>query len=754
MMINGNIFKRYIITFFIVVYSAIFLNLFAESDKLLISSNPNYFATETEEAIAAMVSRYMEKIHFSKTSIDERISEILFEEYFEKLDPGKYFFLESDISSFEKKYKKNLHLHLKSGNIDFAFEVYNLFLKRVTERYLFVKERIQEDFDFTLNEYYNVDRKDSSFASSETEQNEIWRKRIKNNYLLYLIIEESMNKKDKEGKLTEKELEVKKDKELFNTKTPKQRVVKLYQSQLKRYKSFTNEDILEKYLSTLTNIFDIHSTYMSPKTIEDFNIQMSLSLQGIGANLTTDDGFIKITRIVPGGPAYKDGRLKSGDRIIAVAQEGKEHEELDVIDMPLDKAVRFIRGEKGTTVILTIIDGSKGLGSVPVKIALVRDKVELDESAVHGEIKTTTHKISSKSNGVNLKIGVISVPSFYADFKALNNNDKEAKVVTNDVIKELEKMNKENIDGLIIDLRSNGGGSLSEAVNLTGLFFDDGPVVQVSDGIENKTPKVRYDYDGKTYYDGPLVVLVNKFSASASEIFAGAIQDYDRGIIVGDEQTHGKGTVQTILDLKRAFSYNPEYKDKEVGVIKLTIQKFYRVTGSSTQKKGVSSDIVFPSYLDVMEVGEQNLDHVLKWDLINEVDGWDNEQITINKELMVNNNLFKTNLSKIKERSLNRMKTDENFISLKDRIDKFKIKIDNKNISLNKETRAMEKEESENTIEEQAILISGGNRPIEEIEEDKKADANGKEKPKDLYLIESLNIIGDLIELENAMSNE
>ncbi len=716
--------------------------LFAESDKTLISGNSNFFPSETDESIALMVSRYMEKVHFSKTTVDESISEVLFEEYFEKLDPGKYYFYKSDILSFEKKYKKNLHKHLKSGNVDFAFEVYNVFVKRVVERYLYVKNRIQDEFDFTIDEYFNVDREDSSFVSSVTEMDEMWRKRVKNNYLLYLIIEESMNEKDKEGTLTEKELEAKKDKELFNTKTPKQRVIKVYQSQLKRYRSFDNEDILEKYLSTLTHIFDVHSTYMSPKTIEDFNISMSLSLQGIGAQLSVDDGFIKITKIIPGGPAYKDGRLKNGDRIIAVAQEGMEHDPLDVIDMPLDKAVRFIRGKQGTKVILTIIDGSKGLNSRPVKIALIREKVELVESAVHGEIKSTIG-----DNKQQYKIGVISVPGFYADFKALNNNDKEARVVTKDVIKELEKMNKEKIDGLIVDLRSNGGGSLAEAVNLTGLFFDDGPVVQVSDGIVGREAKVKYDYDGKTYFDGPLVVIVNKFSASASEIFAGAIQDYDRGIIVGDEQTHGKGTVQTILDLKRAFSYNPEYKDKEVGVIKLTIQKFYRVTGSSTQKKGVSSDIVFPSYLDVMEVGEQSLDHVLKWDMIDRVDNWDKDQIEINNSVVgkSQNTQFKKNLEKIREKSLKRMADSEDFISLNERIARFKIKIDNKNISLNKETRASEKEENENTVDEQAVLISGGNRPLDDIEDAKK---NGKDEIKDLYLEESLNIIGDLIELE------
>jgi len=739
--------KYLTIVFVLLLYILSIGQLFAESDKLLISSNSNFIPSETDESIALVVSRYMEKVHFSKTSVDESISEVLFEEYFEKLDPGKYYFYESDILSFEKKYKKNLHKHLKAGNIDFAFEVYNLFVKRVIERYLYVKNRIQDDFDFTIDEYFNVDREDSTFVSSNLEMDEMWRKRVKNNYLLYLIIEESMNEKDKEGTLTEKELEAKKDKELFNTKTPKQRVIKLYQSQLKRYRSFDNEDILEKYLSTLTHIFDIHSTYMSPKTIEDFNIAMSLSLQGIGAQLSVDDGFIKITKIIPGGPAYKDGRLKNGDRIIAVAQEGMEHDPLDVIDMPLDKAVRFIRGKQGTKVILTIIDGSKGLNSRPLKVSLVREKVELVESAVHGEIKSIIHKNSSDNKKEKYKIGIISVPGFYADFKALNNNEKGAKVVTKDVIKELEKMNKEKIDGLIVDLRSNGGGSLAEAINLTGLFFDDGPVVQVSDGIVGRDAKVKYDYDGKTYFDGPLVVIVNKFSASASEIFAGAIQDYDRGIIVGDEQTHGKGTVQTILDLKRAFSYNPEYKDKEVGVIKLTIQKFYRVTGSSTQKKGVSSDIVFPSYLDVMEVGEQSLDHVLKWDMINRVDSWDKNQIKVNHTVVGKNKntQFRKNLDEIREKSLKRMVSSEDFISLNERIAKFKIKIDNKSISLNKETRAIEKEENESTVDEQAVLISGGNRPLEDIED---AKNNGKDEVKDLYLVESLNIISDLIELE------
>jgi len=677
--------------------------------------------TVYDKNIGAYVSRFMESQHYSQQDVNDSISSILYDEYFKKLDPAKNFFYYNDIKSFES-YRYQLDDMLKGGDVRFAFQVFNLYLKRLNERMAYVKDRINKPFNFTIDEYLDTDSKKAEWIRSEEAMDELWRKRIKNSYLMYQIIDESTKDKEEKGELSEEEIKAQKDAKLFKRKSPRERLIKSYDLFYEIYEEYDNQDILEKYLSAFTKIFDPHSSYMSARTVEDFNISMSLSLQGIGATLTTVDGFIKITKIIKGGPADIDARLKAGDRIIAVSQDDVDY--LDVIDMPLRKAISHIRGKKGTKVHLTIIDGDKGLGSKPVHIDIVRDEVKIEDSACKGSVKTIKREIGGKDK--TFRLGVISVPSFYADFKGLQQHSKDAKAVSDDVKRIIGELKEEGIDGLIIDLRSNGGGSLDEVVKMTGLFMDKGAVVQVSD---SKRTNVKSDYDGVTDYDGPLLVMVNGFSASASEIFAGAIQDYGRGVIVGDKQTHGKGTVQTMFDLNRIFN-DTFTKDRNPGVLKFTIQKFYRVNGGSTQKKGVVPDIIFPSYLDEMEIHEGDLEHALKWDEI--------EIAEIEKNIDISP--YISNLKKMYQK---RTVNSERFQALVEDIEKFSKEINEKKISLNKEKRTKERNENEKFSKARRKLINGDNSgSFEETDKD-------GEKIEDIYLDESMLILSDLIELSS-----
>lgn len=686
---------------------------------------PDQSPTLLDQAVSKAVVSFLERYHLEHKEFNDSISALLFKDYFKTLDPGKYFFYQKDIDNLSG-YKYRIDDQIDEGILSFAYDVHELFKLRVEERIDYVKKRINDDFDFSKNEFLDSDRDSVEWVSNVQEMNELWRKRVKNNYLLYLIIEEALKEKEAKGELTEDEKKLKEEQKLFVRKTPKERLLQSYERMLTGLEELNSQEVLERFLSTLTRIYDPHSSYMAASTLEDFNISMSLKLQGIGASLTTQDGLIKISRIIPGGPAHKDGRLKSGDRIIAVRSETNP-ETVDLIDLPIRKAIRYIRGEKGTKVFLTIIDGSKGLGSKPVEIDLIRDEVKIEDSAAEGKIFEFT-KNSKKYN-----LGIISIPSFYADFEGLRDGENSARILTDDVKKILNDFNKTTVDGIIIDLRSNGGGSLTEVVKTTGLFIKEGPVVQVK-GFGS--PKVLNDEDSSIDYAGPLLVMVNGLSASASEIFAGAIQDYGRGIIVGDKQTHGKGTVQTMLDLKRIFK--PDFvKDKDPGSLKYTIQKFYRITGASTQNKGVVPDIIFPSYLDEMKIHEYDLEHAMKWD---EIEGTDFIRV---------DNLGKI-LPKLKEKSTKRMASNENYKNLLEDINKFTEELNNKKISLNKEERSTEREESQNSGDLRRVTINGTNSSALEDNETilNKTDFPGDEK--DIYLKECMNILTDYIELKTA----
>ena len=690
-----------------------------------------------EKRVAKMVAKCIAQRHYSPIKVDDELSKTLYKEFFATLDPGKYYFYAEDIESFNI-YQTQLDDLLIQGDTRFAYLVFALFKKRVEERFEFINKRIDQPFDYTVDETLDLDRKETSWSVSKTALDELWRKRVKNRLLSYILTDEMIEKNKTRKDLTEDEKKTLADQKKFPRKCPVERVKKYYQMSQSRYDSFDRTKILETYLTTFTKIFDPHSTYMSAETMEDFRISMSLKLKGIGATLSEKDGYIKVVKLVKGGPADLQGHLESGDRIIGV-RTGDKGEEVDIRDMPISEAVTYIRGEKGTTVHLSVIKGDKGIGSLPVIISIVRDEVKLTESEAKGKIKTLKRSqltesmkksLGLKSDAVDnreYKVGVITIPSFYADFRAVMMRDPNAKTLTSDVTKILDDMKEKKIDGLIIDLRTNGGGSLAESINLTGLFIPSGPVVLI--GVKKGAePEVQRDRDGgHCYYDGPLVVMVNKFSASASEIFAGAIQDYHRGVIVGDKKTHGKGTVQTVYDLEREAGMSRIYSFPNPGTLKFTIQKFYRITGASTQKKGVSSDIVFPSPTDYMDSGEEKLDHVLPWD-----------EVTPSKYHYFKD--ISNFIAPLTQSSVARRNASKEWVVLEKDIEEFAAREKNQMLSLNKAVRIAEHDKAKAHSKKLEKLFSSDN------EEDK--------EQKDIYLDETVEILSDLILLKESQGNK
>jgi carboxyl-terminal processing protease len=518
----------------------------------------------------ALIAYQLQRYHYNNLTVDTQVSEKVFDEYLKTLDGQKLYFLAADIEEFNQ-YRNRLDGALKTGQLDPAFRIYNRYQRRVIERLQFslsLMDKGIDKFDFNKAESIEIERKDVQWSKTEAELNDLWRKRIKSAILSLKLA----------GKETED-----------IAKTLKKR----YQSQLNRVLQAKSEDAFQLYMNAFTGVYDPHTNYFSPQTSENFNINMSLSLEGIGAVLQTENEHTKILRLVPAGPADKQGELHPADKIVGVGQD-KEGEIEDVIGWRLDEVVNLIRGPKGTSVRLEVMPADSQDASQTKIITIVRDTVKLEEQAAQSKI------LEIERAGKTYKLGVIDIPTFYADFQAIQNGDPDARRTTTDVQNLLDELVKEGIDGLIVDLRNNGGGSLGEANALTGLFIDEGPTVQIRyarGGVE-----VMKDPNKGIAYDGPMAVLVNRLSASASEIFAGAIQDYGRGIIVG-EQTFGKGTVQQIRPLQH-------------GQLKLTQAKFYRVSGASTQHKGVEPDISLPSLIDKKEIGEDSLPAALPWDQI------------------------------------------------------------------------------------------------------------------------------------------
>jgi carboxyl-terminal processing protease len=526
---------------------------------------------------AKIVVSLLETSHYRKLPFSDSLSSVVLDNYILSLDNNKSYFLKSDIASFEK-YRKTIDDLTKQEKVDPAFEIYKVFQKRYDQRMNYVvKTLIYKEFDFSKDEYYETNREKESWAASETELNKLWEQIIKSQALSLKLA----------GK-NQQEI----------TEALKAR----YERFMKSMSQTTSEDIFGAYLNTIAEAYDPHTNYFSPRTADVFKQNMAQSFEGIGARLQADNDYTKIVEILPGGPAEKSKKLQANDRIIGVAQ-GIEGEMVDVIGWRLDEVVKLIKGPKGTQVRLNVLPAETGVNGPPVVITLIRDKIKLEDLTAKKKI------VEYDRDGKKVKLGVITLPSFYMDWEAYQKGDPNYTSTSGDVKKHIKEMQTQGIDGLVIDLRNNGGGSLKEAIDLTGLFIKTGPVVQVKSSF--RKTEVLNDDDPTLVYNGPLVVLINRFSASASEIFAGAIQDYNRGVVVG-ESTYGKGTVQTMVELDRYINdaNNP------AGSLKLTIQKFYRVTGSSTQNKGVTPDIKLPTALDPEQFGESSNPGALPWDEI------------------------------------------------------------------------------------------------------------------------------------------
>jgi carboxyl-terminal processing protease len=599
---------------------------------------PDADHSQDNRLITQLISRY----HYKKFNLNDSLSSVIFDNYIKMLDNNKMYFLKSDIDEFEQ-YRNKFDDYLLTGTLNEGYAIFNRFKQRLNERIKYVDTALKNEFDYTKDETFIPNRKDADWASTIEELDELWRKRLKN---------DALNRK----------LDGRDWEDISKTLSDR------YHRYHKIVLQYDEEDVFQIYMNAYTEAIDPHTSYFSPVTSENFDIDMSLSLEGIGAQLTSDGDYTKVTRIIPGGPADKSGLLKKDDRIVAVAQ-GEDGEMVDVVGWRLDDVVQLIRGEKGTLVRLNIIPAESEVNMSTKEIQLVRDKVKLEDQAAQSEI------ILIENDGVEYKLGVIDVPAFYIDFEGQKKGDPDYKSTTRDVRKLLEELKKENVDGVIVDLRENGGGSLQEAIELTGLFIEDGPVVQVRNS--NGTIEVGRDPDNNIVYDGPLAVMVNRYSASASEIFSAAIQDYGRGIVVG-ETTYGKGTVQNLIDLGM-FNRN---KDEKEGKVKLTIAKYYRVTGSSTQHMGVIPDIMFPSAVDPEDYGESSKPSALPWDQIRST----NYQKFADLSRVI---------PKLRSRHEERIKNNLEFQYMLEDIEDYKERREKKEFSLNEEVRKKERELAE-----------------------------------------------------------
>lgn len=656
---------------------------------------------KTQRQTALIVNRVLGKYHYKKVSLDDDLSERIFDKYLDSLDPNKSFFTRGDILEFEK-YRHKLDDAIAHGWLDPAYEIFRRFRQRVDQQVAWALTLLEKnDFDFTRPERYRFDREEADWAEDEEALKALWRKRVKNDILSLRLA----------GKPEEKIRET---------------LRKRYENLRRRIHQLDADDVFQTFLNAYTLSIEPHTAYMSPARSENFDISMRLSLQGIGAVLTTKDEYTKIQKIIPGGPADKSGQLKPGDLIVGVAQ-GNKGEMEDVIGWPLQDVVEKIRGPKGTVVRLSILPKSAGPDGATREVAIVRDKIKLEDQAAKSQIIEVD----------GLRFGVIELPAFYRDFRGQAAGNKDFRSTTRDVRKLIAKFKEEKVDGIIMDLRNNGGGSLTEAVELTGLFIPYGPVVQVKDS--HGRLEVEQDTDPELVYDGPLAVLVNRNSASASEIFAAAIQDYGRGLVVG-EPTYGKGTVQTLVDLNQ-FSRRSD----DLGRLRLTIAQFFRIQGGSTQNKGVIPDLVFPTAPKDDEHGERSLDNALPWTRIEPVD---------------HHLLGKVDVAALEARHRARIAQDPGFEYLVGQAEAFRRMADRKEVSLVEAERKKEWDERERAALERRnkLRAARGLPPLEKLEEDDEEENADKEEEDDpegidrIMLEETAHILADYIRLKEPVA--
>ncbi|MCA8985609.1 MAG: carboxy terminal-processing peptidase [Planctomycetaceae bacterium] len=648
--------------------------------------------SNTDGTTAQLVCKMIERFHINQAGINDEVSSRLFDRYVKDLDPNKLYFLEADIHQWDGK-RKQLDDQLLQGDTSFAAEVFRKYLSLLEQQIEVAHRQIDREHDFSLDEELDTDGESLPWAKTPEEREERWRKRIK-----YELLDRKLDGKD----LTE----------------AREQLHRRYRTLASNLKMTDDHEILEMYLTALARCFDPHSSYMSPQTLEDFQINMRLSLEGIGAQLRYEDGFTVVAEVVAGGAADKDGRLKPGDKIVAVAQDTGEF--VDIVEMKLKDVVRLIRGAKGTTVRLKV---KKSDSSEQGVYDLTRQKIELTEAEVKGEILDLNQRI-----GRPLKVGVINIPSFYRDFAGAQAGSKDFKSTEKDVRKVLDDFNqKGGVDLVVIDLRNNGGGALSEAIGVSGLFIKKGPVVQVKE--LDGTIRAHQDEDPDLVYGGPLVVICNRLSASASEIFAGVIKDYGRGLIVGDTTTHGKGTVQNVMPVTDPRFRLRLFQGEDRGALKLTIQQFYRVNGDSTQNRGVRSDVVLPSRIDHLDLGESFLENALAFDRIRRADG------------VYDSGLTSSEITKqLQQTSQARVSSDPEFQKTNEQIAKLVERKNRKTISLNESVLSAQRKAEESGTDEDPFTGSNGEEPGAKKE-------NKEVFPVGNYNNEVLNIAADYLDL-------
>jgi carboxyl-terminal processing protease len=657
-----------------------------------------------------LATKFLANWHYKDTRLDDELSVRIFEQYLDLLDPNFSFYLASDIETFAP-YRLTLDDALQHSDPSPAYEMFNVYVERVHERVTFARAQLQEPMDFTVDENYLYDRSEVEWAKSQAELDEFWRQRVKNDFLRLRLA----------GKEDEAIKETLDDR---------------YKNLDRRISELNSDDIFQFFMNAFAQSIEPHTAYMSPRSSENFEISMSLSLEGIGALLGRENEYTSIASVVPGGPADKEGTLKAGDRVTAVGQ-GKDGKFQDVVGWRVDDVVDLIRGPKHTIVRLEVLPEDTGINGPTHIIEITRDEVKLEEQAAQSEI------IEVPGEGEEMvKVGVIDLPVFYLDFNGRARNLPDYRSSTRDVRKLIAEMKAEGIEGLIIDLRNNGGGSLLEATTLTGLFIDEGPVVQV----RNSSGRIstEEDTDPGMAWKGPLAVLVNRYSASASEIFAAAIQDYGRGLVIG-ETTFGKGTVQNLVDLD---DYAPSGDSGKMGQLKITMAQFFRVNGGSTQNRGVVPDIKFPSAGDPEDYGERSLENALPWTSI--------PKASYEREGDMSRMVAVTDF-----RYQDRISENQEFNWLLSDVEEFNLNKDKKEISLLETARRQEMDENEAKrearkaarddngplLEESDALVDAG-EPVEAtVDEDDATEEEEEDERPDLLLRESARIVGDMIEL-------
>jgi len=660
-----------------------------ESDVLepVLSPEPRH------EKVGQLVRDFIERSHYSHMAVNDELSRQVLDKYIEALDGNRMYLLQSDVDTFGK-YADRLDDMIDHEPLDPVFNMFDVYRTRARERIEFALAQLESEPDFTVDEEYVFDRSELPWATTQAELDEIWRRRVKNDALSLILAEKTW---------------------------PEARDVleKRYNGFLKRMNQIKNDDVFETFMNAFAHTLDPHSSYLSPRNSEEYRIQMSLSYFGIGASLQIEDDYVQVVSIIPGGPAAIDGALQPKDKITAVGQ-GEDGEFVDVIGWRLDDVVQLIRGPKDTVVKLQIMPAGALPGTAEKVIELTRNQVKLEEQAAQSNVITVPR------DGRDWRIGVIEVPSFYRDYRALSNGDKDYTSTTKDVKRLIEELQDEGIDGLVVDLRNNGGGHLTEATALSGLFIDNGPVVQLRNANGRISRLDDPDPVPRVAYDGPLAVLVNRYSASASEIFAAAIQDYARGVIIG-QQTFGKGTVQNLYSLDQ-YVRRPD--DEGLGQLTLTIGKYYRVTGESTQHRGVSPDIELPSHINATVVGESVRDTALPWDTIKTA------------RFRAGDPLDQT-IATLTTSHNERSKTDPDFRYLVEGIEEIEEVRSRTRVSLNIEARRDEREAERvrRLARENERRAALGLEPLETVE------ALEEVELPDVQLDEAADIVADLAEL-------